>query len=187
MLDWSTITIEQAQAQHKYQYYNRIREKARREYKKKYDDLKCQVCGYTRHVEVCHKHPISSFPKDTLVSVVNDETNILFLCPNHHWEYDNFYLRERQGKLVPSNPEEFRTTFTKKCAACNDDFIGHAPQAKYCSRRCSGKSNRKAIDRPTKTRLASMLKSMAWKAIGRRYDVTDNSVRKWARSYGLIE
>ena len=49
----------------------------------------CQVCGYSKHVELCHRKPISSYDENTTLGEINNESNILVLCPNHHWEYDN--------------------------------------------------------------------------------------------------
>lgn len=46
-------------------------------------------CGYDKHVEVCHIKGISEFPKTTLVSVINAKENLIKLCPNCHWEFDN--------------------------------------------------------------------------------------------------
>jgi hypothetical protein len=46
----------------------------------------CILCGYTLHTELHHKKPISSFPLDTPLNVVNDTSNIMVLCPNCHWE-----------------------------------------------------------------------------------------------------
>ena len=54
--------------------------------------LPCQVCGYSLHVELAHIKPISSFSKRTLLSVVNDPSNILVLCRNHHWEQEHGFL-----------------------------------------------------------------------------------------------
>ncbi len=68
--------------------YDVIRDNARRLYKEKLKNPKCEVCGYSKHVELCHRKSISSYPKDTLISEVNKEENILFLCPNCHWEHD---------------------------------------------------------------------------------------------------
>ena len=51
--------------------------------------LPCQVCGYDKHVELCHIKPISSFTDEITIGEINDPTNILVLCPNHHWEFDN--------------------------------------------------------------------------------------------------
>jgi hypothetical protein len=42
-----------------------------------------------KHVEICHRKAISEFPKDTLIIEVNNRNNVLFLCPNCHWEFDN--------------------------------------------------------------------------------------------------
>ncbi len=49
----------------------------------------CTKCGYDKHVEVAHIKPIQSFELYTLVSEVNDENNLILLCPNCHWEYDH--------------------------------------------------------------------------------------------------
>ena len=57
---------------------------------------KCQVCGYDKHVEYCHKVPIKAFLDSVMVQVVSGPENILVLCPNCHWEYD-------QG-LLTTNP-----------------------------------------------------------------------------------
>lgn len=67
--------------------YNNIRTQARYLYKKELQEP-CQRCGYKLHVELAHITPISSFPLDTPLSVVNARTNVLFLCPNCHWEFD---------------------------------------------------------------------------------------------------
>lgn len=56
----------------------------------------CQRCGYSKHIEYAHIKPIISFDLDTPIKIVNAESNILLLCPNCHWEFDNGHL-----KLVP--------------------------------------------------------------------------------------
>lgn len=58
---------------------------------KQHNITQCQHpdCVYDKHVQVCHKRPISDFPLDTLVSEVNSLDNLIVLCPNHHWEFDH--------------------------------------------------------------------------------------------------
>lgn len=51
--------------------------------------LPCQVCGYSLHVELCHKIALKDLPDDTKLGVANSEDNLMVLCPNCHWEYDN--------------------------------------------------------------------------------------------------
>lgn len=49
----------------------------------------CERCGWDKHVEVCHKKPISEYPKTALLSEINSEDNLLILCPNCHWLFDH--------------------------------------------------------------------------------------------------
>lgn len=53
----------------------------------------CQRCGYSKHIEVCHISPISSFDPSTPISVINSAENIIILCPNCHWELDNGLIK----------------------------------------------------------------------------------------------
>lgn len=55
---------------------------------KKLKELPCANCGYTKHVELCHIKPISSFTEESTLGEVNHEDNIIQLCPNCHWELD---------------------------------------------------------------------------------------------------
>ena len=70
---------------HKSWRYSELRNDARR----KTDFKLCAICGYDKHVEVCHVRPISSFPPTATVAEVNDVRNLVGLCPNHHWEFDH--------------------------------------------------------------------------------------------------
>lgn len=68
--------------------YDNIRAHARRSVR---DELKngCDECGWDYHVEVCHIKAIADHPDDTVVSVVNDRSNLKLLCPNCHWMFDH--------------------------------------------------------------------------------------------------
>lgn len=54
---------------------------------------KCCICGYDKHVEVAHIKPVSDFTDETLIKEINSIDNLIGLCPNHHWEYDNGILK----------------------------------------------------------------------------------------------
>lgn len=56
----------------------------------------CAICGYGYYVEVCHIKAVASFPIDTLVTVINDPSNLVYLCPNHHKEFDTKRLTEKE-------------------------------------------------------------------------------------------
>lgn len=52
----------------------------------------CQKCGYDKHTELCHITPINKADENITLGEINDPSNLLVLCPNHHWEFDNGVL-----------------------------------------------------------------------------------------------
>lgn len=72
-------------ARHKYQL---VRQHAKRVVRQ-FGLSKVCLCGYSKHVELCHKKSISSFDKQTKLNVINSSENLVYLCPNCHWEFDN--------------------------------------------------------------------------------------------------
>jgi hypothetical protein len=54
--------------------------------------MPCQKCGYALHIELCHIKPVSVFGEETTLGEINHPDNILVLCRNHHWEFDNGHL-----------------------------------------------------------------------------------------------
>jgi hypothetical protein len=85
-------TVREIRQRAQFQANARIRQMARRVYRDSGLPFRCCVCGYSTHVEICHKRSISEFPDDTLVSEVNANSNLVCLCPNHHWEFDHGLL-----------------------------------------------------------------------------------------------
>jgi len=69
--------------------YAIIRSKARAKMNFYKVEKECCVCGYSTHIEVHHKKFLNTYSDDTLLSVVNDLNNLIYLCPTHHWEFDN--------------------------------------------------------------------------------------------------
>jgi len=54
-----------------------------------FKNLPCHVCNYNRHVEYAHIKSITSFNGTALLREINAKDNLIQLCPNCHWEYDN--------------------------------------------------------------------------------------------------
>jgi 5-methylcytosine-specific restriction endonuclease McrA len=79
-------------------YSNRVRQYCR-SWNKDLLVCSCQKCGYSKHVELAHIKPISSFLDTDLVLTINAPENILVLCPNCHWELD---AGELDIKDIPS-------------------------------------------------------------------------------------
>lgn len=55
-------------------------------------ECKCIICGYNKHIEIAHIKAVSEFSDDTPITEINNSNNLIPLCPNHHWEYDNGLL-----------------------------------------------------------------------------------------------
>jgi len=70
-----------------------IRSNACKVFAKNNKDKKCFICGYDKHVEICHIKPVSKFDGSILVSEINDVNNLVALCRNHHWELDHGLIK----------------------------------------------------------------------------------------------
>lgn len=67
----------------------------------------CAHCGYTIHNEICHIKSVSSFDNSSTLAEINDIKNLVYLCPTHHWEFDNGYLKfNASGGLVSGSPHK---------------------------------------------------------------------------------
>lgn len=66
-----------------------IRRHARKKYSESGKDYRCKVCGYDIHIDICHIKSVSSFGDDALIKDINSADNLVALCKNHHWEFDN--------------------------------------------------------------------------------------------------
>ena len=68
-----------------------------------------------------------------------------------------------------------------KCRVCSKDTFNDF----YCSERCSRIASRR-VQRPSKEELHEKINKYPWVSLGRYYGVSDNAVRKWAKTYKLI-
>ena len=69
-----------------------IRKLAQQIYLENTETPRCEICGYSNHVEVAHKKAVSEIDGDSTIREINSIDNLIVLCPNHHWEYDNGIL-----------------------------------------------------------------------------------------------
>ena len=70
-----------------------IRKDAQNIFYSYHTNCKCAICGYDKHVEVAHIKAVAEFDDDATIGEINAITNLIGLCPNHHWEYDNGLLK----------------------------------------------------------------------------------------------
>jgi hypothetical protein len=80
---------------------------ARKVYLKAHPQPTCLVCGYAKHVEVCHLRDVADWPDDATLAEINHLENLVGLCPTHHWELDHGALDEplvAAAGLEPATP-----------------------------------------------------------------------------------
>jgi len=78
---------------HRSSAYSYIRWHARDVVMKHSNQKKCVQCGYNKHVELCHIKSIQSFEDTCTIDIINHPNNLMFLCPNCHWEHDSGLLK----------------------------------------------------------------------------------------------
>jgi predicted restriction endonuclease len=83
------VDYKSTYARHRFQI---IRNHARRKAELFNWEKKCKVCGYTKHVHLCHLKAIHTFSDTALLAEINHHENIVYLCPTHHWEQEHGLL-----------------------------------------------------------------------------------------------
>ena len=76
-----------------YKFRAVIRKHAQYVYESNNGSKSCYICGYNKHIQVCHIKSVSSFVDNDLITDINSKDNLIGLCPNHHWEYDNGLIK----------------------------------------------------------------------------------------------
>jgi hypothetical protein len=105
--------------------------------------------------------------------------NLQIVCPNCAATLDTHCGRNK------ANQEP------RPCAYCGDTFEPRGPTQRFCSIKCAGPGTadhsphpeRRKVERPPYDVLVAELAASNFCAVGRKYGVSDNAVRKWLRWY----
>lgn len=90
--DWSAVTKGDMKGSGNANYNGRwpyVRRLSRKAYISSEQSMSCKVCGYDYHVDICHIRDCQDFPDTAFISEINDLSNLVALCKNHHYEFDN--------------------------------------------------------------------------------------------------
>lgn len=77
-----------------------IRKDAEKTFRRLDGNCECCICGYKKYVEVAHVKSVASFDNDVLIEEINDIRNLVPLCPNHHWEFDNKKMSDEDREKI---------------------------------------------------------------------------------------
>jgi hypothetical protein len=138
----------------------------------------CELCGlgetwYSKPLSLILDH-INGVPTD------NRLQNLRIVCPNCAATLETHCGRKNRIDREP-----------RACLHCGTKFIPNYPTHRYCSQRCGTHSTgaheprpgRRKVLRPSYGQLLADLEASNFVAVGRKYGVSDNAVRKWLRYY----
>ena len=138
----------------------------------------CEMCGQGD----LWRGQALSLVLDHINGVSNDHRleNLRILCPNC-----NATLDTHCGRKLPRE---------RTCPSCHELFAPKHIRHRYCSPTCWGVEARerytgtvhpetRKVERPSHEQLLADVAEMSMVAVGRKYGVSDNAVRKWLRWY----
>jgi hypothetical protein len=141
-------------------------------------ERRCSMCGQG---ERWHGRPIS-LVLDHINGVHDDHRleNLRLLCPNCNATLDTHCGRHNKRKH-----------HDRRCVVCDAMFRPSRGGQLYCSRSCAGRGegNRRShvalrrVERPPYEQLVREIETMGYLAVGRKYGVSDNAIRKWRRAH----
>jgi hypothetical protein len=109
----------------------------------------------------------------------NNRIKYQFVCP---WDICD-YKEQIAKRQIQMQYQTKRQKIKKHCLTCKTEF--YTIKNKYCSLQCA-MLNRRKVERPVKTELVQLLRTSNYCAIGRKFGISDNAVRKWAKQYKII-
>lgn len=136
----------------------------------------CELCGQGN---TWRGRPLALI-LDHINGVADDNRleNLRIVCPNCAATFDTHCGRKNRQQL--------------NCLRCGREFAPQTHSQRYCSRECgqrweraglSRPEARKVRDRPPYEQLLAEIEATSWSAVGRKYGVSDNAIRKWVRAY----
>ena len=158
-----------------------------------YKGGKCERCGYDKCIDALEFHHLNPDDKDFTVSgkswsiekLKNEVDKCILVCSNCHKEIHV----ETRHKLEANKSDEKIFVYKKKeikekpkCKICDNKCKTSA--SVYCSNECFDIGRAENI--PTKTDFVFKLKELHnFVQIGKYYNVSDNSIRKWCKKYDI--
>ena len=137
--------------------------------KGKYSKYECSICGQLpewqgKELTLILDHINGRNHDDRL-------ENLRWVCPNCNQQLDTTNGKNRKN-------------YTKKyyCLDCGVEISKNAIRCKSCAAKLQ---NRIVENRPSREELKEMIRTIPFTQIGKKYNVSDNTIRKWCESYGL--
>jgi hypothetical protein len=139
---------------------------------------RCELCGQG---ELWHGRAMSLILDH--VNGVHDDNrleNLRIVCPNCAATLETHCGRKNRVAMA-----------VRRCPRCGEEFTPSDRRQKYCSRYCGLRHARPAgpkpalrrVERPPYEQLLREIAETSYVAVGRKYGVSDNAIRKWVHQY----
>ena len=112
----------------------------------------------------------------------NTLENLKILCPNCHAKTPTYRGKNKRSKNSQTLKNKTQIAKIKKiynCSSCGVQLEGKCKTSLCLS--CHSKTQRK-IERPPKEQLLKEVQQSSYVAVGRKYGVSDNAIRKWLKT-----
>lgn len=106
----------------------------------------------------------------------NRKCNLRWLCPNCHTQTNTY-----GGRNKSSSRGYLRTN---TCQHCNSEFKTKNRSKMYCSTECLAEARKSSVP-VSSEELAELLIAGSFTSVGKKFNVSDNTIRKWCKKYGM--
>ena len=146
----------------------------------KYSKYECSICGLKpfwngKELSLTLDH-INGNNKDDRLE------NLRWVCPNCDRQLDTFGTKN----IVYQNQQNNIVKEEKKyyCTDCGIEISKGSIRCPNCAKKQNGLNNR-LVDRPSREELKKLIRNLPFTQIGKQFNISDNSIRKWCDSYQL--
>jgi hypothetical protein len=153
-----------------------------------YKGNKCNICGYennSKNFASFEFHHPDKNKEYAIGAILNRKWNFIqkeldkciLLCSNCHRQMHSGYDKELfEFSIKKINEEKIQKEKVYNFCSCGNKISSHSKICLICRRK---------VARPSKEELLMMIKTIPITKIGEKYNVSDNAVRKWLKSYNL--
>lgn len=145
----------------------------------------CPMCGslkppyYQTCSRPCSNKRIYTITWDDALMVTMEKSGKSRQEIADHFGVSNMAVHKRFARIAKLEIDK-----QMPCPNCKHPYDRKNRNQKYCSETCANQARRKVV-RPSREVLEQEIRQTSILELGRKYGVSDNAVRKWAKTYGI--
>lgn len=160
---------------------------------------KCCICGFDKFQEALEFHHVNPTEKElslasnvtiSLDRQINEAKKCILVCANcHRGVYAGYYqVPENYQELFDNKQAEYLLKMNKEikegkkhyCKRCGKLLDYNTTYCVEC-----GHIIQRVAERPDRDTLKQLIRQESFVSIGKKYEVSDNAIRKWCASMNL--